>query len=595
MRNTTVGFKAGIGCALVLLTTLLYFATSSCGDCGSTTISASGGADSTTTVVADVLAAPVRPRESLEVTPSAAGVLTAGPYALDSFLATREGIGPTTTLASGDSPDSTGPDGSSVPSEGSADGTPNSTIAGSGTGTDTSTGTDTADSDTGTGTADTGADTTATTAASATTTAPPATQPATTAGPIAKPPSDVGKPPVNGQVFYVSANSGNDGNDGKSTSSPWKSLQAGIKRLSAGQTLLVMDGEYRELKVAGQVHYSIDRGGSSSNWIRIANAPGHNPVIVASNGSGILIQAPYVEVSGLTVRGSGFNKDNNWGVGISVTKAHNVRVVGNRISQMPTSGISVVDSSKFHLIGNEVFNNAFWSPLQGSGISVWHSKNHGQGADSDGYHNRIIGNRVYGNENKVKSSHKNYTVITDGNGIIIDSTQETGYNGRTLVANNLVYNNGGRGVIAWKADRVDIMFNTGYHNGQTNGIAGGATEFAAGRSNDITIANNVGWARPGLPAIIWDDVNNAKGHGNVLITDSPSGHARSGDTMHSGNPGFRNPSTDPGSADFRPNSSSVLKGASSNAPGFISTDLVGTNRRNGTPDVGAFEAEAGRR
>lgn len=560
VRNRTVGVKAGAGVGLVLLTTLIFFAASSCDNCDASTISASGVGDSTTSTLeaGAVQNAPITPRGAIDGTPSSLGILTGSPAGLNELLVLDAAQGLTTTTPEG------------------AEGT-DSTEVGDGSST-TVVGGSTTDGST----------------ADTPTTVPPTTQ-ATSAAPLPAPPSDGGAPPVNGQVFYVSANSGNDGNDGLSTSSPWRSLQSGIKRLQAGQTLLVMDGDYRELKVDGQVHYSVDRGGSSGNWIRIANAPGHNPVIVASRGTGILVQAPYVEVSGLRVRGSGFSQSNNWGIGISVTDTHNVRVVGNRISDMPLSGISIVDSSKFQIIGNDVSNNSFWSPLQGSGISIWHSRNKGQGADSDGYHNRIIGNRVYGNENKVKSSHKNYEVITDGNGIIVDSTQETGYSGRTLIANNLVYDNGGRGVIIWKADRVDVLFNTAYQNGQTDGIAGGAAELAAGRSNDIKIANNVGWARSGLPAIIFDAVSNGRSYSNVLVSDSPSGHASGDDIIHSGNPGFRNASTNPGSADFRPNSNSVLKGRSTNAPGFIGTDLVGTSRRNGTPDIGAFEAEAGRR
>ncbi len=542
-------FKAGVGVGLLVLTTLAFFVASSCDNCDSSTISASGTADQLTTAT-EAQAEPEQAGGALTISPDSP--VSPDPLAGDGAYFDYLNLDIDPALAAG------------TPA-GEADGeTTDSTVEGE-EASDSSGETESPSSDGG------------------------------STGPVAAPPSDGGEPPVNGSVFYVSSGSGNDGNDGLSQSSPWKSLQTGIKRLQAGQTLLVMDGEYRELKSAGQVHYSIDRGGSSDNWIRIANAPGHSPVIVATNGSGVLIQAPYVEVAGLTIRGSGFNESNNWGVGISVTDTHNVRVVGNRISQMPVSGISVVDSDKFDIIGNEVFNNSFWSGLQGSGISVWHARNKGQSPHANGYHNLILGNRVHGNENKVPSTHKNNGLSTDGNGIIVDETQETGYSGRTLIANNVVFNNGGRGIIAWKSDRVDIMFNTAYQNGQTDGIMGGATEFAAGRANDVTIANNVGWARSGLPALILDSVSNGETYGNILVTDSPSGNAGGSDRMYDGNPGFRNATTDSGSADFRPASGSVLIGASNNAASFIGTDLVGTNRRNGTPDVGAFEAEASRR
>lgn len=544
MSVRTLLIKVVGGAGVVLAATLLFAMTTGCDDCDTSTIAATGGTSTTSTTQVE---AAVDDLDDVAVDGSTRipGDSTGEPF---QSLASPEGIRIFGTTVVG-----------------SEDGSSTTTLDDEMTTTTT-------------------VETTTTTAA-----------PTTTAVAAVPGFADPGSVPANGDTFYVSANSGNDGNDGRSSSSPWKSLQAGLKRLSAGQTLLVMDGEYREVKAPGVAHYTVDHGGSAGNWMRIAAAPGHSPTIVASQGSGIQITSSYVEVSGLTIKGSGFGVDNNWGVGISVNKADHVRLVGNRITGMPTSGISVTESSKFDLIGNDVSYNSFWSPLQGSGISVWHSVNRGHGAGSDGYHDRIIGNRVYGNENKVNSQFKEFKVKSDGNGIIVDQNIDTGYSGRVLIANNVVYDNGGRGIIAWESNRVDIVFNTGYQNGQTDGISGGATEFAAGKANDIIIANNVGWARSGLPAIIFDRVTSGTSYNNVLITDSPSGHAGSRDIMHSGNPGFRNASTDPGSADFRPQSDSVLKGRVTDSPTFVSTDIVGTSRGGGTPDVGAYEAEAANR
>ncbi len=561
--------KAGAGLAVAMLASLVMVAASSCDGCDGQTISASQSLTSSTSTTA-VDASAAGPVLSLEISPDSTLVALS-----DELLSLPLGDDATTTTLAGEASTSTTlGDGSTTSSS--------STPASDTTANQTS--------------STVKAATTATTATPTTTatTQPPTTQAPTTAAtaPPAPPTENV---PANGQVFHINPGSGNDDNDGKSASSAWKSLQTGLRRVQPGQTLLLHGGDYKELKVPGVAHYSADRGGTSGNWVKIAAAPGASPTIVASNGTGLLIQAPYIEVSGLTIRGSGFSTTNNWGPGISVSLTHHVRVVGNRISRMAGSGISVTRSSNFSLIGNEIAENAFWSPLQGSGISVWEPKNHGFGADSAGYHDRIEGNRVYKNENKVKSQFKNFEHITDGNGIILDSGTDSGYSGRALVANNLVYGNGGRGILVWKYNNVDVMFNTAYQNGQTNGILGGATEYAAGRGNDITIANNVGWARSGLPAIVFDGASNSDSYNNVLITDSPSGSASSRDIMHSGNPGFRNPSTNSANNDFRPSSGSVLQGKAQSTPWYIKIDMVGTSRGGGTPDIGAFEVEASRR
>lgn len=613
--------KAGAGLSAVLLTALFLATIGRCPDCEGYSLSASDGGGSTTTVAADT-AEEDAPRSSLLVQPTefaesldqslgfrellALGEVNAPAPAPSTTVAADAATSSTDTTVAGDGSTSTetiaaqaaaAPDAAAEPDAGGQPGTAETTSSSDGSAPtvttvagSSSTTAAAATQTTVVGTADPSADGPSSNDTS--TTSPPTTAPPTTAP--APPPvaADPGSAPANGQVFYVSSSSGNDGNDGLSSGQPWKTLQGALRRVQPGQTILVMNGEYRELKAAGIAHYTVDRGGTAGNWVKIAAAPGHSPTIVASQGSGLSIHAPYVEVSGLTVRGSGFDRNNNWGIGIAVTGTHHVRVVGNRVSNMPVTGISATDSSNFQLIGNDIAYNSFWSPLQGSGISVWHSRNLGHGADSAGYHDRIVGNRVYGNENKVYSSHYSDQRITDGNGIIVDSNEETGYSGRTLIANNLVYNNGGRGIVVWRSSRVDIMHNTGYQNGTTAGIAGGAAEFAAGRANDIKIANNVGWARSGRPALIFDRVTNTSSANNVLVSDAASNHVGGGDIIHSGNPGFRNATSDPGSADFRPTSGSVLTGRAQNTPWFIGNDLVGTSRKNGAPDIGAFEAEA---
>ena len=136
--------------------------------------------------------------------------------------------------------------------------------------------------------------------------------------------------------------------------------------------------------------------------------------------------------------------------------------------------ITSVESSNLEILHNEVFDNSFWGAEQGSGISFWRSVDAGVGPDADGYHDRIVGNIVYRNENKVFSQWRDGEVITDGNGIILDTSDDEGYTGRTLVANNVVFDNGGRGILVFGASRVDIVSNTTYRNGRTPGLLDGS-------------------------------------------------------------------------------------------------------------------------
>ncbi len=413
---------------------------------------------------------------------------------------------------------------------------------------------------------------------------PPSASPTTT---VPEPP-----PPLDPMPFFVSPTVGDDGNDGRTPDAPWRSLQAALRRVEPGHTLYLMDGEYREL-AADNFHYLARRSGTADAWIRITAAPDHEPVIVATEGTALEVEANYVEVSALTVRGEGFDESNSFGVGLSARRSHHIRFFGNTISGMPLAGISAIESSNLEILGNEVFENAFWSTAQGSGISVWHSLDWGQGPSADGYHDRIIGNRIYRNENRVKSKWKNFTTITDGNGIIIDQNRDYNYPGRTLIANNVVFDNGGRGILVFESNRVDVMFNTTYRNGWTVGLEGGPVELAAGVANDVRFINNLAWALPANPALQFSQSNVVEIAGNVLVTTNPSGLAGEADLVISADPGLVNPSIDESVADFRPEPTGVLAGRAVASKPALPFDADGVGRDPTSADVGAYELPSG--
>lgn len=391
-------------------------------------------------------------------------------------------------------------------------------------------------------------------------------------------------------VLFVSSDLGDDANDGQTTESPWKSLQRAMDQLQPGQTLLVMNGLYAEQNAPEYAHYQMIPSGTEDAWIHIGAAPGHDPILAPFEGNALEIQGSYVEVAGLTIRGETYDEDNAYGWGMIIRNTHHVRLQDNSISGMPVGGISAVESSNLEIYRNEVFHNSYWGTEQGSGISLWRSTDRGFGPGEDGYHDKIMGNIAYGNENKVFSRWSpNRQIITDGNGIIIDGTNETHYQGKILVANNVLFDNGGRGVITNLSSNVDIVFNTTFHNGRTPGLAGGAVEIAAVRSKNVRLLNNLAWALPDFPALAATEMIGLTIGGNVFITDKPTGYETADDLVTSDPVALASPGIDPATANFRPIAGSIVVDRAVNAGVNVGFDADGVVRPVSGADVGAYE------
>ncbi len=410
------------------------------------------------------------------------------------------------------------------------------------------------------------------------------------------PTSDPYPATVDGPDIYVDPVAGSDERAGASEATAFKSFQRALDVVKPGQTIRLMTGEYRDARAPGELHYYLGRSGRPDAWVRITAASGHRPEIVATSGTALFLNADYVEVSGLTIRGEGFDQANSWGVGISVPNVHHIRIVGNRISAMPAGGISVVGSSNYQILGNTLYENALWSDVAGSGITIFEAKDHGHGPDVGKYHDLIVGNRVFRNENRVPSKWQNHQILTDGNGIIIDSNKASGYQNWTLVANNLAVDNGSRGIIVWESSRVDVLFNTTFHNARTTNM-GGRVEIAIGRSTDVRLAHNTAWARPGIRAAVFSDDATVTSEGNAFVTTNTASKSGPSDTVFSDEDATElmvNPSTSLGAADFRPTSSGPLVDlVAGSQSGPVANDISGTPR-GAVAAPGAFQPNASR-
>ncbi|MEH1878849.1 right-handed parallel beta-helix repeat-containing protein [Nostoc sp.] len=317
------------------------------------------------------------------------------------------------------------------------------------------------------------------------------------------------------KTYYVSG-TGNDENSGVSSSSAFRTIQKAADMTNPGDTVLIMNGVYTNLPKVGSV-VNIKRSGNAKAWIRYKAYPGHFPKIQHNTWNGIVVSngASYIEISGLEVIGNNANVTLDYAMSQKTNKqnpltngncisidgrtnghVHHIRILNNKVHDCGGAGISVIGADYVKVDNNTVFNNAWYSVYGCSGISMLSNWNFD---DNRGYKMFVTNNKSY--NNRMYIPWIEVGKITDGNGIIIDSSKndhnpELGaYIGRTLVKNNLTFNNGGSGIHAFLSEHVDIVNNTAVLNNQSPEIKGG--QIYAHTSSDIKILNNILYAFPG--------------------------------------------------------------------------------------------------
>jgi hypothetical protein len=331
------------------------------------------------------------------------------------------------------------------------------------------------------------------------------------------------------KTYYVSGN-GNDKNNGVSTSSAFRTIQRAADITNPGDTVLIMNGIYTNLPQAGSA-VSIKRSGTANAWIRYKAYPGHFPKIKHNTWNGVAIShgASYIEINGLEVIGNNDNITLDYALsqktnttnkltngncinvdGRANGHVRHIRILNNKAHKCPGVGIAVMESDYVTVNNNTVFNNAWYGIYGASGISMLHNWN---SDNNRGYKMFVTNNKVYNNRMYIPWIEAGK--ITDGNGIIIDGSRNerqdsklSPYIGRTLVKNNLTFNNGGSGIHTFLSDHVDIVNNTAVLNNQSPEINGG--QIFAHTSSDVRILRNILYAFPGK------NINNNTKNNNVV-------------------------------------------------------------------------------
>ena len=135
----------------------------------------------------------------------------------------------------------------------------------------------------------------------------------------------------------------------------------------------------------------------------------------------------------------------------------------------------------------------------------------------------IKNNVVYGNELYVPWIGP--CLIYDGNGIIVDSENNVtigkpAYTGKTLIENNIVHHNGGRGIHMLNSNNIDVINNTCFMNGRSPAISDG--EITVQGATNVRVYNNIMYARDEERANYKNASSTGFSSGNNLIFNAAS-------------------------------------------------------------------------
>ncbi len=402
--------------------------------------------------------------------------------------------------------------------------------------------------------------------------------------------------------YYVSG-TGFDANNGLSPEKAFRNIQRAADVTRPGDTVYIMDGIYKRDEPTRNI-VNITRSGRSDAWITYQAFPGHRPELRSRNLNAIMIEgASYISIDGLSMNGDSDNikleyalsqKDNSKnpetsGNGIEIAekgsqKPHHITISRCKIYNFCGGGIRTRHADYVTIEDNTVRENTFYSTYGSSGISNCQNWNSDEG--NSGYKMIIRRNIIHHNLNMIPALA--VKSIIGGNGIIIEdlrnsqvSQKQENYLGRTLIENNVIYCNGGRGVYVFRSGGVDILNNTLYQNSQHPRVLEG--EICVMYSDDVKVYNNIMYALNDRPANTIQDSNDTVFDYNLVFNGKLAG--KPGHNIIGENPLFlnekrhgfylkdRSPAIDAGT--------NMLKCA---------TDIRGVVRPQGRAvDIGAYE------
>ena len=252
-------------------------------------------------------------------------------------------------------------------------------------------------------------------------------------------------------TYYVSP-SGNDSHTPDQATSkdfPWKSITKAARTVIAGDSIVVMDGIYKESNI------EFTNSGNSSAWITIINDDNSKPILTGNGERGIYIRGvknnPYTKshfmLKGLTI--FGYQQD-----GISIFWSDFIVCDDIHTYENGNAGIEVVGSNHIIIQNSKLHHNGWKSDGDsgwGDGVSI----NNHYFDDPEGWYSIIRSKSMYANWQKRDGA------FWDGNGFTWDMA---GTGGIHIFANNLIFNNGGCGFLTSKTGNMILVHNVFFRN-----------------------------------------------------------------------------------------------------------------------------------
>ena len=295
-------------------------------------------------------------------------------------------------------------------------------------------------------------------------------------------------------VLYVDGGNPSCSDSGSGTQTvPFCTINQGASVATAGQTVQVASGTYRELVTVGH-------SGVAGSPIVLTAAPGAT-VTVRGQANAFKVSAKsYVTIQGFTVSGT-----TSYGIYVT-SSSSNVTISGNTVSHTTSYGIHVNGSSNVTVSNNDV--SAAGQRVSGSikyGIklaattsslvsgNVAHdNSNSGIFLDATTSGVEVTGNQAYGNARGYARAAPGIDVRGHHNTIdrnVSHDNEDSGlqfYSGShdNLVVDNLAYHNGDHGIDDLGSTHQRIISNTVWWN-YTAGIN------VEGSSTGATVENNI--------------------------------------------------------------------------------------------------------